>query len=89
MASHEIGIRELKNQASAIVARAEAGEVITVTRRGRPVARVIPAGTTAAMTKLIEAGRIEWSGTALPTSKPIPLRGCGPSAADYVIEGRR
>jgi prevent-host-death family protein len=34
----EVGIRALKQNASAVVARAEAGEVVTVTDRGRPVA---------------------------------------------------
>ena len=38
----EVGIRELKAQASALVRRAAAGEVITITDRGRPVARLVP-----------------------------------------------
>src|ERR1039458_4072524 len=38
----EVGIRELKAQASAVVRRAAAGEVITITDRGRPVARLVP-----------------------------------------------
>lgn len=36
----EVGIRALKQNASAVVARAEAGEVVTVTDRGRPVAQL-------------------------------------------------
>lgn len=38
----EVGIRALKQNASAVVARAEAGEVVTVTDRGRPVAQLTP-----------------------------------------------
>lgn len=38
----EVGIRELKQNASEVVARVEAGEEITVTNRGRPVARLVP-----------------------------------------------
>lgn len=38
----EVGIRELKQNASEVVARVEAGEEITVTNRGRPVARLLP-----------------------------------------------
>jgi prevent-host-death family protein len=34
----EVGIRALKQNASEVVARAAAGEVLTVTDRGRPVA---------------------------------------------------
>lgn len=38
----QIGIRELKQNASAVVARAAAGESITITDRGRPAARLTP-----------------------------------------------
>lgn len=37
-----VGIRELKTHASDIVERAEAGEAFLVTRRGKPVAVVLP-----------------------------------------------
>ncbi len=37
-----IGIRELRQNASVYVRRAEAGETIEVTDRGRPVARLAP-----------------------------------------------
>lgn len=36
----EAGLRELRQQASELVRRAEAGEVITVTVSGRPVAEL-------------------------------------------------
>ena len=38
----EVGIRALKQNASAVVARAAAGETITVTDRGRAVAQLSP-----------------------------------------------
>lgn len=38
----EVGIRALKQNASEVVARAQAGEEITVTNRGRPVAKLVP-----------------------------------------------
>ncbi len=37
-----VGIRELKQNASEVVARAEAGETITITVQGRPVAKIVP-----------------------------------------------
>ncbi|CAN5852244.1 type II toxin-antitoxin system Phd/YefM family antitoxin [soil metagenome] len=37
-----IGIRELRQNASEYVRRAEAGETLEVTHRGRPVARLAP-----------------------------------------------
>lgn len=41
-----VGIRELKNQLSHYVRRAEAGDVIHVTDRGRVVAELLPPGST-------------------------------------------
>jgi prevent-host-death family protein len=37
---NEVGIRELKQNPSAAIARVKAGEEITVTERGEPVARL-------------------------------------------------
>lgn len=37
-----VGIRALKQNASAVVAEAAAGETVTITDRGRPVAQITP-----------------------------------------------
>ena len=39
----DVGLRELRQQASELVRRVEAGEIITVTVSGRPAARLVPA----------------------------------------------
>src|SRR3954452_14644110 len=44
MPDRTIPQRELRNYIAAILRAAEAGETFTVTVRGRPVARVVPAG---------------------------------------------
>ena len=38
----EVGIRALKQNASAVVAEAATGDVVTITDRGRPVAQLGP-----------------------------------------------
>lgn len=38
----EVGIRALKQNASAVVAQAAAGDTQTITDRGRPVAQITP-----------------------------------------------
>jgi prevent-host-death family protein len=38
---HEIGIKELKNNASRVVGEVEAGERVVVTKRGRPAAVIM------------------------------------------------
>jgi prevent-host-death family protein len=42
-----VGLRELRQSASDLVRRVEAGEEITITVSGRPSARLVPAGATA------------------------------------------
>lgn len=44
MTDRTIPQRELRNNVAGILRAAEAGETFTVTVRGRPVARVVPAG---------------------------------------------
>lgn len=64
MTGHSIGIRELKQNASAVVARAAAGELLLVTDRGRPVARLVPLG----LSRVEEMVR---AGIARPSRRPL------------------
>ncbi|MFM7245856.1 MAG: type II toxin-antitoxin system Phd/YefM family antitoxin, partial [Actinomycetota bacterium] len=41
-----IGVRELRQYASTYLARVKGGETITVTERGRPIARLVPLDAT-------------------------------------------
>ncbi|MEM1332911.1 MAG: type II toxin-antitoxin system prevent-host-death family antitoxin [Actinomycetota bacterium] len=68
----EIGIRDLKQNASEIVARAEAGDSLTVTRRGKPVARLVPIRRSR-LDELREAGQL-----VEPTVDPSDLPGPRP-----------
>jgi prevent-host-death family protein len=38
-----VGIRELKQNPSAVLAEVKNGEVVTITERGVPIARIVPA----------------------------------------------
>jgi len=51
-----VGVRALKQNASAVVAEAAAGEVVTITDRGRPVARLVPLAPSR-VADLVAAGR--------------------------------
>ncbi|MET0695780.1 MAG: type II toxin-antitoxin system prevent-host-death family antitoxin [Propionibacteriaceae bacterium] len=51
-----VGIRALKQNASAVVSLAAAGEVVTVTDRGRPVVEII-AIKSSPLQRLLAAGR--------------------------------
>jgi prevent-host-death family protein len=85
-----VGIRELKDRASAIIDRVEEGEAITITKHGRPVARIVSAATPAHLTALIVDGSVRpGEGPRYVPANPVKLRGSGKSAADHVSEGRR
>lgn len=42
MGAREVSIFDAKTHLSRLVARAERGDVVTITRRGKPVARIVP-----------------------------------------------
>lgn len=84
-----VGIRELKDKASTIIDRVEGGEAITVTKHGRPVARIVSATTPPHLAALVADGTVRPSESPRHLPQPIKLRGSGKSAADYVSEGRR
>ena len=50
-----VGIRDLKQNASAVIARVKKGESVLVTERGRPVGRIVPLSANS-LDELVEAG---------------------------------
>lgn len=54
--SYTVGIRELRQQASAILKRVTAGEVVEVTEHGHPIARIVPLRRDA-LDQLVAEGR--------------------------------
>jgi prevent-host-death family protein len=55
----DVGVRELKAKLSEYLAAAAAGEDVVVTDRGRPVARLVPFGSTSTVDRGIADGWIE------------------------------
>ena len=76
-----VGIRELKDKASTIIDRVEDGEAITVTKHGRPVARIVSAATPPHLAALVADGTVRPSEAPRYLPKPAKLRGSGKSAA--------
>ena len=72
----EVGIRALKQNASAVVAEAAAGETVTITDRGRPVAQMtaIPRSRLQALT---DAGHARMARRRLSDLSP-PTDGAEP-----------
>lgn len=81
----EVGIRALKQNASAVVAQAAAGETVTITDRGRPVARMtaIPSSR---LRRLLDSGH------ARPPRRDIgelPAPDEGPALTDELAAARQ
>lgn len=79
----------MKNDISRIIERVEAGETITVTRRGEPVARIMSATIPAGLAALVADGTVKPGNGRRHTPKRVKLIGPGPTASEYVSEGRR
>ena len=86
-----VGIRQLRASVETYVARAQAGERISVTDRGEPIAELGPLSpATNALLALAKAGRITWSGRRFepPTAAQRVRPQGGDSLAETVNAGR-
>jgi prevent-host-death family protein len=83
-----VGVRALKQNASAVVAAAAAGEPVTITDRGRPVAQLIPLPSTR-LEMLRSAGRARPPRCALGDLGEPPARRRGrPPLSEVLAEMR-
>ena len=92
MAKTRIGVRQLKNQLSATLARVRRGETMTVTDRNHAVAVIVPAGVDGQedliVRMLAKAGRFAWLG-GKPKGLDKAPRVRGRSVSEAVVEDRR
>jgi prevent-host-death family protein len=74
----QVGIRQLKQNASAVIDRVRHGESVEVTERGKPIALIVPLPRAGALARLLAEGRAkpaEGSLADLPTPRrPKPGR---------------
>jgi prevent-host-death family protein len=69
-----VGVRELRQRASELLRRVEAGETIEVTDRGRPVALLAPLPKAGPLEQLRAAGEvIPAAGSLGNLPEPLPL----------------
>lgn len=87
----QVGVRELKNVLSRYLKRVQNGEEITVTERGRSVARIVPAKRSS-LNRLIEPllrdGTVRWGGGKPRGARRRPVLQGG-TLSDMVSEDRR
>lgn len=83
-----VGVRALQQHASEVVRRAASGEVIDITDRGRPVARLVPYGSSS-LDALVEAGLVRPAREDFDAQPPpLPADPSLPSLSDLLTEAR-
>jgi len=83
-----VGVRELRQSASAVLRRVAAGEVVEVTDRGRPVARIVPLHESSRLEQLVAEGRASDAAADLLDVKPIPRIAGRPSLSTILADMR-
>jgi prevent-host-death family protein len=93
----EIGVRELKAKLSSVLSRVERGERVRITRRGRPIADIVPVESpetvqggherSETMKRLIAEGRVTPASGSIPKNPPAP-RKTGRSASAIILAER-
>ena len=83
-----VGIRALKQNASAVVAEAAAGDIVVITDRGRPVAMLVPYQKNR-FQALIDAGRVTPPKRSIKDLPPPPRRKLGQRPLTEVLEEMR
>jgi prevent-host-death family protein len=70
-----VGVRELRQQASAVLRRVRNGEVVEVTEHGRPIARIVPYRASKLDQMVLEGRATEAEGDLLELMKELGLPG--------------
>jgi prevent-host-death family protein len=83
-----VGVTELRNNASAVLRRVAAGEVIEVTNRGIAVARIVPMHEASRLEQLLAEGRASRVTDNLLEVKPIP-QVAGKPLLSQILAGMR
>jgi prevent-host-death family protein len=83
-----VGIRELRQHASAVIRRVVAGESLEVTDRGRAVARIVPLRPTGVVDQLIAEGRAVPAHGDLLEVAPLPPPVGRPSLSEVLADMR-
>jgi prevent-host-death family protein len=69
----QVGVRELKQNASRVLDRVKAGESLEVTERGRPVARLTPIDLGTDPDLLVEMGELAPGDQDVLAGRPVSI----------------
>ena len=86
LSRRQVGIRELKSRLSEFVSRAQAGETLVITDRGKPVAEIRPLTGRTTLQTLIDEGLVTH---ARPKAELPPLTAVEGGISDLVGDQSR
>lgn len=89
-----VGIKEVRNNLSRLLAQVKAGEEILITKRGRPIARIVKENhgdksIRAALEPLVQRGMITLPSRSLLKDRISVVETLGKPVSEMVIENRR
>lgn len=86
----QTGIRDLKAHLSAYLRQVEAGQTVVITKRGKPIGRIVPVtqSTEAQLDTLSQAGLIAWNKQKLTPLAPVAQARGERTVADLLLEDR-
>jgi prevent-host-death family protein len=84
----KVGIRELRQNATAVLRRVAAGEVVEVTDRGRAVARIVPLHEASRLEQLLAEGRASGVTGELLDVQPMPRSAGKPPLSQILADMR-
>ena len=83
-----VGIRELRQNASAVIRRVALGESIEVTDRGRPVARLVPLTSGSTLDQMVSDGTATYATRDILDITPLVLPAGSPSLSSVLADMR-
>ena len=89
-----VGIKEVKNNLSRLLAQVKAGEEILITKRGRPIARIVKENhgdksIRTALDPLVQSGLITLPSRSIMKDNISAVETSGKPVSEMVIEDRR
>ena len=84
----QVGVRELRDNVSAILRRVAAGEAVEVTDHGHPVARIVPLRYRNRLDQLVAEGRATPAEGDLLEEPPLPVPPGAPSLSQALADLR-
>jgi prevent-host-death family protein len=88
----KVSVSELKSRLSEYLRQVKTGQMIVITKYGKPIGRIVPANTSLSleekMQTMVKAGLADWNGKKLPPMKPVACIKKGHSVADLIIKDR-